>query len=115
MIVGWSKFIDELFSNIPATFRGTLRVSAAGGSIVVTGIRARINERSDFLFAATPASDENAPLYTGTLVFTHVVYGGGYSTELILFGDTSANNAGTMIHRAQDGALRGSSSLQPHP
>jgi hypothetical protein len=112
-----SRFVDELFPNIPATFRGTLRVSAASGgaSIVVTGIRARINERNDFLFAATPASDENAAAYSGTLVFTHVVYGGGYSTELILFGDTSGNTGGTMIHRSSDGVLRGTGSLQAQP
>jgi hypothetical protein len=112
-----SRFIDELFPNIPATFRGTLRVSAVSGSasIVVTGIRARINERNDFLFAATPASDENAAAYSGTLVFTHVVYGGDYSTEIILFGDTSGTSGGTMIHRSHDGVLRPPGSLQPRP
>jgi hypothetical protein len=110
-----SRFIDELFTNLPTTFRGTLRVSVSpsfGAPLVVTGIRARINERNDFLFAATPASDESAPPYTGNLVFTHVVYGGGYSTQLILYGDSPGASGGRLINLSKDGTVLPSGSLR---
>ncbi len=88
-------FLKEFseFSRIPLMFRGLLRVT--GTSISVLGLRGRYNEREDFLITTTPAVPESVS--TGSdLIFPHVVQGGGYTTEMILFSRTPASSAGSL-------------------
>jgi hypothetical protein len=68
-------------------FKGVLRISAANPTISVLGFRSRWNERSDFIFTTTPATNENAPSNTH-LIFPHIVDGGGYTTQFIMFSGT---------------------------
>jgi hypothetical protein len=71
----------------------------------VIGLRARYNERSDFLITTTPASNEAAPPSTATLFFPHIVDSGGYTTQFILFsGNAGQSSSGVMRLFSQSGA-----------
>ncbi len=63
---------------IETSFQGTLSVSATG-PIAATGLRARYNERREFLVTATPAlGSVDRP------VFPHIVDSGGFATQVVL-------------------------------
>jgi len=68
-------------------FKGVLRASTTNPVISVLGVRSRWNERGDFIFTTTPATNENAPAGS-QLMFPHIVNGGGYSTQFIMFSGT---------------------------
>jgi hypothetical protein len=80
-----SKFISELFPGMPATFRGSLALTATS-PVSVTGFRTRYNERGDFLISANPPSNESTVPGGPDVLFPYVVSGEGYTTEIILFG-----------------------------
>jgi hypothetical protein len=103
-----SYFLDELFPGLPATVQGTLRITpltslAAPAPIAVIGIRGKYNERGDFLITATPASDERLAVSSKTLVFPHVVSGGGYATRLFLYSDSVGASPGRLYYTNQNG------------
>ena len=87
-------FLNEIpgFESIPLPFKGVLRISSATPSISVLGVRSRWNQRGDFIFTTTPATNENAPA-NSQLVFPHIVDGGGYSTQFIMFSGTPGQPA----------------------
>ncbi len=92
-----SSFLNQIsgFANLPASFRGVLRLSGTN-SFAVVGIRGRYNERGDFLITTTaPVLEQRAPA-AGESLFPHLAAGGGYSTQVVLFsgaaGQTSAGN-----------------------
>jgi hypothetical protein len=88
-------FLNQIpgFENLRLPFRGFLRIS--GGSVAVTGLRARYNERGDFLFTATPPTVEGASVTSGgELIFPHFADGGGYTTQFILYGGSSGQTSG---------------------
>ena len=97
-------FLRDLpgFQNLPASFRGVLRISA-DAPISAIGLRERYNERNDFLISTTPAIAANAAASTIGSVFPQVVIGGGYTTELILI-NSGASSGGTMVLMSQTGA-----------
>ena len=100
-------FLSDISTLATATrsFKGVLRISTDDeADIAVLGIRARWNERNEFLVAATPSANEtDAP--KGTIVFPHVVLGGGYTTEFITFSGSPTEPAAAGIGvRAQDGS-----------
>jgi hypothetical protein len=99
-----SKFLHEVFSELPSNFQGVVKVTAAS-QISIAGLRGRYNERGDFLISATPPSNE-ALNNAAALVFPHIASGQGYTTQLILLG-----HAGRLFMFGQDGALQTSSSL----
>jgi hypothetical protein len=78
----------------PATWiaggvQGRIRLwtdSATGFAAV--GLRARYNERGDFLITSTPAIPDGAPVNSGPAIFPHFVQGGGYTTEFVLMNRT---------------------------
>src|SRR5436190_17039190 len=79
-----------------APFSGILWVSApAGSSIAVSGLRARYNERQDFLVTAFPAVD-GASSGSSELIFPQVVDSSGYSTQLVLMGVSGAQCSGNL-------------------
>jgi hypothetical protein len=89
-----SVFVNQIagFESLPAQFQGLLRISSSN-PIVVTGLRGRYNERGDFLITTTQAVDETNPPPLAT-VFPHLVDGGGYTTQLVLFGARRGQSSG---------------------
>ena len=98
-------FLKEVpaFADLPDSFRGVLRISAAtSGSFVAVALRGRYNERSDFLISATPPAAASS--IAGEWIFPHFGDGGSYSMQFVLF-ETSGISAetGTMQFYSQTG------------
>jgi hypothetical protein len=89
-----AKFIDELFPGL-APFQGVLEITCTT-PISVVGLRIRYNERDDLLLTTIPPTDEGSSTTTAESDFPHILNGGGYTTEFILFSgvplQTSAGN-----------------------
>jgi len=93
---------------ITSSFRGILRVVASGGtrftgppSVTVAAIRARFNERGEFLITSTPPLEEVFFTSSSELLFPHFAVGGAYETQFLLFTDIGAT--GTMYLFDQNG------------
>ena len=98
-------FLNQIpgFESLPLPFKGVLRISTANANITVLGVRSRWNQRGDFIFTTTPATNENAPV-NSQLVFPHIVNGGGYSTQFIMFSGTpSQPTSGNLQMFSQSG------------
>lgn len=54
-------FLNQVpgFDQVQTPFQGSLEISSPWGNIAVTGLRARYNEKGDFLIAATPPIDDS--------------------------------------------------------
>lgn len=94
-----SRFLGEIpgFENLPQSFQGVLRVSAQT-PISVVGIRARYNERREFLITTVSQANESDPYFNAVLrysnfVFPHFVDGGGYNTKFVLFSGWTPGRA----------------------
>jgi hypothetical protein len=79
-----SKFLNELFPQLPGNFRAVGRLTSAS-PVAVAALRGRFNERGDFLITTTPPLNE-AAIPTTDLVFPHIVSGLGYATQIVAFG-----------------------------
>jgi len=100
-----AAFLNQIqgFASLQMPFQGVLRVSSPA-SIAMVGLRGRYNERNDFLFTTTPPVNEAAAPSSSTLSFPHIVDGGGYTTQFILFsGQTSQTSSGTLQLFSQSG------------
>src|SRR6185503_533783 len=98
-----TKFLNQVFSTMPRLFKGVLRISSSA-AISVVGLRGRYNERSDFLITTTPPTDETAlPTYSPAY-FPHLVDGGGYTTQLILFSNPGQSTSTDVLFFGQDGS-----------
>ncbi len=99
-----SVFLREIpgFESLPASFRGALRVTSTT-AISAIGLRARYNERNDFLISTTPAV---ANTFAGDpeLVLPHLAVGGGYTTEVILMAPDGSSGTGSVQFASQSGA-----------
>jgi len=93
-----ARFIRELFPGLSAPSQGFLKVTATA-PISVTGVRGRYNERKDFLITTTPPRNEDMILPPAQLVFPHLVSGGGYTTQFVIFGQSSS---GRLLFNSQD-------------
>jgi hypothetical protein len=103
-----SMFLENAFEEgVLANFeRGVLRIEdvTENTSVAITGLRARVNQRGEFLITTTPPVDEDGSSGTGDRFFPHLVDGGGWSTQAILFsGRTAQSGAGTMQFIGADG------------
>jgi hypothetical protein len=100
-----AKFLHEVFPDLPFPFQGILRISGGGAAgLSVVGLRGRYNERGDFLITTTPPSNEAAGVTGAELFFPHVVNGGGYTTQFILFsGSAGQASTGNLRFLKQDG------------
>ncbi len=101
-----AKFLDQIsgFEALTTPFQGVLRItttSTAGVSIV--GLRSRTNSRGDFLITTTSPVDENAGASTAEQLFPHFADGGGWSTQFILCGGSSASTSGDLGFFSQSG------------
>jgi hypothetical protein len=97
-----AQFVDEIFT---APFQGVLRVSVPPAEkIAVMGLRARTNERNEFLTTTTTPANEAAASTTAQFLFPHLVDGGGWSTQTILFSGIAGQTAnGVMRFFGTDG------------
>jgi len=74
------------------------------GSIAVTGLRGRYNERGDFLITTTLAAGENSlPTQSSELLFPHFALGAGYETQFVLFSPRPQSSSGRMYFFNQNG------------
>ena len=88
-----AKFVDELFPTLAAPFQGVLRVTTGSTPVAVVGLRLRINERGEFLITTTAPSDEGGATTTAEQLFPHIVDGGGWSTQFILFSGIAGQSS----------------------
>jgi hypothetical protein len=84
---------SNIFPNLPASFKGILRVSSSSPALSIVGLRIRVNERGEYLTTTVPVTNEANPPAAGTLVFPHFVDGAGYTTEFILFSGSAGQNS----------------------
>ena len=95
-----SMLASQLFPALPSTVQGILRATSMP-ALVPSGIRFRVNERSDFLLSGVPAFPENG-MPGGVL--PHIPLGGGFSSQVILFSRASGQmNSGTVKFITQAG------------
>jgi hypothetical protein len=93
-----AKFLNEIFPSLALPPKGILRVSTSGSNIAGVGLRERYNERNDFLITTTPPTNEKATASLAPLLFPHIVNGGGYTTQFILFSGTTSQSVTGSIH-----------------
>ncbi|HYR41672.1 MAG TPA: hypothetical protein VER98_01505, partial [Terriglobia bacterium] len=103
-----SKFLGDIFPSLPNAFNGVVRITTTGSGISVVGLRARYNERQDFLITTPPPSNEAAAPSGAELLFPHIVNGadsyGNYTTQLILYNGTAVpRSSGYLRFLKQDG------------
>jgi hypothetical protein len=93
-------FLSDFFPTLTGAFQGVLRVTSDVSRISVVALRARTNERGDFLITTTQPSEENALPVSTPRYFAHIVDSGGYTTQFILFsgrsGETTSGNLSLM-------------------
>jgi len=106
-----ARFIRELFPALPLSFRGFLKATA-NTPINVTGLRGRYNERGDFLITTTPPRNDALRASSTQLIFPHIVSGGGYTTQFMLYGQPAS---GQIFFNSQNGSPLSISGLQSNP
>jgi hypothetical protein len=103
-----AAFLHQLFPSLSFPFKGILRITGGTSSLSVVGLRGRYNERlpnSDFLITTLPVSNESSAATAAELFFPHLVNGGGYTTQFILFSGTAGQaSSGNLRFLKQDGA-----------
>ena len=98
-----AKFTSEIFPSLPSPFKGTMKLTSTN-AISVVGLRGRYNERGDFLITTLPPTEEATQGSSTEVIFPHIVDGGGYTTQFILFsGAAGQTSAGTVLFRATGG------------
>jgi hypothetical protein len=84
--------------------QGILRITTDLSSISVVGLRGRTNERGHFLMTTTPPTLEDGSSTIAERVFPHLVNGGGWTTQFVLFsGTTAQTSGGNLIFVEPDG------------
>lgn len=97
-----ARFIDELLT-LPANFSGVLRVTSTA-DVAIVGLRARVNQRGDFMITTTPPSNETAAPTSVDVYFPHFADSGGWSTQFVLFSGTAGQtSSGTLSILSESG------------
>ena len=97
-----ARFIDELVT-LAANFSGVLRVTSTA-DVAIVGLRARLNQRGDFMITTTPPSNEVAAPTSVDRYFPHLADSGGWSTQFVLFSGTAGQtSSGTLSFISQTG------------
>jgi len=81
----FSGFLSDIFPSLTLPFQGVLRVRTSTSAISVVALRIRYNERGEFLMTTTPPTEENGSATTTEYDFPHILNGGGFTTQFILF------------------------------
>jgi hypothetical protein len=94
-----SLFVNEIFPDFDfgGSFKGVVRVSTVDQQFAIVGLRARWNARSEFLITTTPPIAEAVTPGTSKVFFPHLVEGGGWTSEIILFSGTAGQAAAGQI------------------
>ena len=92
------------FENLPVPFQGILRITALDGpGVTSVGLRAKFNERFQYLATTTGPIVEDAGT-PNQLIFPHIAAGAGYSTEYVMVARiTGQGAAGTLRFVTQAG------------
>jgi hypothetical protein len=91
-----TRAVNDLIKNMPANFRGILRISSSR-AVSVVGLRERQNDRGDYLLSTIDIENEAAAA-PKSAVFPLLVEGGGYETKLIIFsGAPGGGGSGDII------------------
>ena len=92
-------FLDQIpgLENLATPFTGTVRLDGGASRLVVARFRGRVNARSDFLIASTPALNEDTRPRRVEIFFPHRGSGGSYTAEFVLFSGLSGQaSAGSL-------------------
>jgi hypothetical protein len=99
-----SKFVTEIFSDVPAGFTGQMSLDGSYG-VNATTLRSLYNERQEFLLTTLPVINTFRPA-PAELVFPQFADGGGYSTQIILLnGDRYTSSASVVRLVPENGVL----------
>jgi hypothetical protein len=100
-----AQFLAEFFPGLPDSFKGILRISTASlAGVSVVGLRGEYNERAEFLMSTTPPISEMRSSVGRELMLPHLVDGGGYTTEFIVFNGAGAQlSTGSLLLFQQSG------------
>jgi hypothetical protein len=85
-----ARFLRDVLSSLPQSVKGILRITSSTSAITALALRARYNERGDFLMTTTPPVNEATPGSATPVLFPHIVSGGGFTTQFVLFGSTGS-------------------------
>jgi len=98
-----SNYVHRLaaFSSMPNPFQGVMLVHATGPGVVTFGMRLRISENGTFVGTTTGPIKEN-PGRDTTVIFPHVLDGGGYGTRFILLADASGTGTTGKLNFANE-------------
>jgi hypothetical protein len=98
-----AQFLEEIpgLAGLPKPLRAVLRISS-NTPIAVIGLRGRTNERGNFLVTTTPPATDTVTA-SAEVVLPHLVFGGGWNTEVILFAKSAGATSGILRLRTQDG------------
>jgi len=103
-----ARFLAQIFPTVPNPFKGVLRISTSAAGVSVVGLRARYNERASaeaFIITTTPVSSEGDPPSSDEFLFPHLVNGGGYTTQFVLFsGSAGQSSSGNLRFVKPDGS-----------
>ena len=101
-----ANYVKDLpgFENLPVPFQGILRITALDGpGVTSVGLRAKFNERFQYLATTTGPIVEDAGT-PNQLIFPHIAAGAGYSTEYVMVARiTGQGAAGTLRFVTQAG------------
>jgi len=95
-----SLFLNEVFDDVtlPNPFKGVFRVATTNDQqIAVITLRSRTNERGDFLLTTTPPVNEHSTATAFEAFFPHLVDGGGWSTQAVLFSGIAGQSANGLL------------------
>jgi hypothetical protein len=92
-----SRFINLIFPNLSAEFRGVMRITASS-PLSALSLRTRYNELGNFLFAMAPTLNENASAVPGASVALPLLaIGAGYSSDILLYDNAAGGaNSGSL-------------------
>src|SRR5262245_10813807 len=96
-----AKFVKELLPDAPATFNGLLRITSPI-PIAAIGLRGTVNGRGDFLITTTPPTPEASGFANAELLFPHIVQGGCFTTEFVIFNREVGQSSGQIMFFSKD-------------
>jgi hypothetical protein len=93
-------FLSEVpgFEKLAPGFEGVIRISTdSPAGISAIALRGHYNERGEFLLTTMPVVSESAPPFASTMVFPHIVQGGGYTTKVVVFSGKDAEQGSVSV------------------